>query len=342
LGNYIFAGLQTQNWVFVLFGCVAAAVLALVVDQLLALMESGVGRGKRARVAIGGVGLLLVVGAALAPSFARPPATYAIGAKTFTEQYLLAALIEQRLNAAGLTASRREALGSMIVFNALAAGDIDAYVDYTGTIWANQMGRTDAPGREKVLAEVGRWLNERGVVLLGPLGFENAYALGMSRKRAEALGVRSIADLTPLAPRFTMVGDLEFFSRPEWAALRNAYGLSFANQRLLAPDYMYQAAANGEVDVISAYTSEGRVTQYDILLLEDPKQAIPPYDAILLLSPKRTGDQALRDALAPLLGRIDVGLMREAGLRAGDATNRQSIESVARWMWERIAAGKPR
>ena len=68
LGNYIFAGLQTQNWVFVLFGCVAAAVLALVVDQLLALMESGVGRGKRARVTLGGIGLLLVVGAALAPS----------------------------------------------------------------------------------------------------------------------------------------------------------------------------------------------------------------------------------------------------------------------------------
>ena len=342
LGNYIFAGLQTQNWVFVLFGCVAAAVLALVVDQLLALMESGVGRGKRARVTLGGIGLLLVVGAALAPSFARPPATYIIGAKTFTEQYLLAALIEQRLNAAGLTASRREALGSMIVFNALVAGDIDVYVDYSGTIWANQMGRTDAPGREKVLAEVGRWLEERGVVLLGPLGFENAYALGMARKRAEALGVRSIADLAPLAPRLTMVGDLEFFSRPEWAAIRKAYGLSFANQRLLAPDYMYQAAAAGEVDVISAYTSEGRVTQYDILLLDDPKQAIPPYDAILLLSPKRANDQALRNALAPLLGRIDVGLMREAGLRAGDAANRQSIESVARWMWDQIEARKPR
>lgn len=342
LGNYIFAGLQTQNWVFVLFGCVAAAVLALAVDQLLALMESGVGRGKRARVALGGVGLLIVVGAALAPSFARPPATYTIGAKTFTEQYLLAALIDQRLNAAGLTASRREALGSMIVFNALAAGDIDVYVDYSGTIWANQMGRSDAPGREKVLDEVGRWLKERGVVLLGPLGFENAYALGMARKRAEALGVRSITDLTPLAPRLTMVGDLEFFSRPEWAAIRNAYGLAFANERVLAPDFMYQAAAAGEVDVISAYTSEGRVTQYDILLLEDPKQAIPPYDAILLLSPKRAGDQALRDALAPLLGRIDVGLMREAGLRVGDSINRQSIESVARWMWGEIAARKPR
>ncbi len=343
LGNYIFAGLQTQNWVFVLFGCVAAAGLALVVDQLLALMESGVDRGKRARVTLGGVGLLLVVGAALAPSFARPPATYAIGAKTFTEQYLLASLIEQRLNAAGLTASRREALGSMIVFNALAAGDIDVYVDYSGTIWANQMGRTDAPGREKVLEEVRRWLKEKhDVEMLGTLGFENAYALGMARKRAEALGVRSIGDLTPLAPRLTMVGDLEFFSRPEWAAIRTAYGLAFANQRLLAPDYMYQAAANGEVDVISAYTSEGRVTQYDILLLEDPKQAIPPYDAILLLSPKRANDQALRNALAPLIGRIDVGLMREAGLRVGDAANRQSIESVARWMWDQIEARKQR
>src|SRR5664279_3151168 len=97
LGNYIFAGLQTQNWVFVLFGCVAAAALALVVDQLLALMEYGVASRSRAKVAAGGAGLVLVVLAALLPAYGRTQGTYVIGAKPFTEQYVLAALIEQRL-----------------------------------------------------------------------------------------------------------------------------------------------------------------------------------------------------------------------------------------------------
>src|SRR5262249_5318253 len=110
LGNYIFTGLQTQNWVFVLFGCVAAAVLALAFDQLLALMESGFSGRKRVRVALGALGLALIICGALLPNLSRTQPRYVIGAKTFTEQYILAALIEQRLQAAGLSATRREGL----------------------------------------------------------------------------------------------------------------------------------------------------------------------------------------------------------------------------------------
>ncbi len=153
LGNYIFAGLQTQNWVFVLFGCVAAAALALVVDQLLALMERGVASHSRARIAAGGAGLVLVVLAALLPGHGRAQGAYVIGAKPFTEQYVLAALIEQRLAAHGLSAQRRDGLGSGVIFNALVAGDIDAYVDYSGTLWANQMQRTR---REAARGSAGR------------------------------------------------------------------------------------------------------------------------------------------------------------------------------------------
>ena len=113
LGNYIFAGLQTQNWVFVLFGCVAAAALALIVDQLLALMERGVAARSRARVAAGGIGLVAAgAGRAGCPALRRAQATYVIGAKPFTEQYVLAALIQQRLAAQGLSAARRDGLGS--------------------------------------------------------------------------------------------------------------------------------------------------------------------------------------------------------------------------------------
>jgi len=340
LGNYIFAGLQTQNWVFVLFGCVAAALLALIVDQLLALMERGVALHSRSRVYAGAIGLLIVVLAALLPAYGRARADYAIGTKPFTEQYVLAALIEQRLAANGLSAARRDGLGSSVIFNALAANEIDAYVDYSGTIWVNEMHQSGVKPRAEVLADVGRWLQEtKGVRLLGSLGFENAYALAMPRKKADALGITSIADLAAHAPSLSIAGDYEFFERPEWKALRDAYGLRFKAQRTMQSDFMYTAVANGDVDVVSAYTSDGRIAQYDLKVLSDPKQAIPPYDAILLLSPRRANDEKLIAALKPLIGAIPVDLMREANRRAGAGDAEGSPEVVARWLAGRL--GKP-
>jgi osmoprotectant transport system permease protein len=262
-----------------------------------------------------------------------------VGAKTFTEQYILAALIEQRLRAAGLSATRRDGLGSSVIFNALASGEIDVYVDYSGTLWANQMRRDDVRPREEVLAEVTKWLQERHQIkTLGELGFENAYALAMPRRRAEALGIRSIADLARHAQSLSIAGDYEFFDRPEWRSIRNAYGLSFRAQRQMQAEFMYPAAASGEVDVVAAYTSDGRVAKYDLLILDDPKHAIPPYDAMLMLSPRRADDAALADALRPLLGAIDVTLMREAGLRALDSN--ASPDAAARWLAEKLRETK--
>ena len=338
LGNYIFAGLQTQNWVSVLFGCVAAALLALVVDQLLALMESGVSARRRARVVFGAVGLVLVLAAALVPGLSRPAATYVIGAKTFTEQYILASLIQDRLRASGLSAARRDGLGSTVIFNALASGEIDVYVDYSGTIWANHMRRSDIKPREQVLDELGNWLKkERGIELLGSLGFENAYALAMRRDRAQELGIRTIEDLAVHSPQLMIGGDYEFFDRPEWTALRDAYGLNFRQRRQMDSSFMYGAVVNGDVDVISAFSSDGRVARFDLLVLEDPKRVLPPYDAVLLLSPKRVGDETLRKALAPIIGKIDVELMRETNLRADRDQDKETPAQAARWLSEKIS-----
>jgi osmoprotectant transport system permease protein len=333
LGNYIFAGLQTQNWVFVLFGCVAAAVLALAVDQLLALIETGIRARSRVRTTLGGLGIAALVAAALVPSMARVPSTYAVGAKTFSEQYVLSALIAQRLRAAGLSATTREGLGSNVIYEALVNGDIDVYVDYSGTLWANQFHRSDVRPRTELLAELKTVLEKQNVTLSGELGFENAYALVMPRKRAETLGILSIADLASHAPAMSMAADYEFFSRPEWVGLQKAYGLKFRAQRQMQPDFMYAAVASGEVDVIAGYTSDGLIAKYDLVALDDARHAIPPYDAIVLVSPKRAGDQTLRAALAPLLGRIDISDMREANLRAAGAS---SPDAVARWLWEKI------
>jgi len=333
LGNYIFSGLQTQNWIFVLFGCFAAALLALVVDQMLALMERGAASRRRSSIAAGLIGLLVVVGLALAPALGARKAGYIVGAKTFSEQYILAALMTQRIEAGGQSARRREGLGSNIIFSALASDDIDAYVEYTGTIWATMMKRDDIKSREETLTEVSQWLErEHGVRLAGTLGFENAYALAMKRSEAERLGIRTIADLAQHAPNMSIAGDYEFFGRAEWAAIRDGYGLRFREERSMQAEFMYPAVGN-EVDVISAYTSDGRIAQFDLVVLDDPKHVIPPYDAVLLLSPKRAKDLALIDALKPLIGAIDVKLMREANLRSNQG---QSPDQVARWLWEQL------
>ena len=115
----------------------------------------------------------------------------------------------------------------------------------------------------------------------------------MPRKRAEALGIRSIADLAAHAARLSIAGDYEFFARPEWKACAKPMGSSSSAQRQMQPDFMYAAVAAGDVDVISGYTSDGRIAQYDLVVLDDPKQAIPPYDAILLISPQRADDAEL-------------------------------------------------
>jgi osmoprotectant transport system permease protein len=336
LGNYIFAGLQTQNWVFVLFGCFAAALLALAVDQLLALIEIGIRARSRVRAGLGGLGIAALVAATLVPSMAGT-AAYIVGAKTFAEQYVLSALIAQRLAHAGLSATTREGLGSNVIYQALVNGDIDVYVDYSGTLWVNQFHIGETRPREQLLAELKTMLARQGVTLLGELGFENAYALVMPRKRAEALHIRTIADLASQAPTMSIAADYEFFSRPEWQSLRQAYGLKFRAQRQMQPDFMYAAAASGEVDVIAGYTSDGLIAKYDLVALTDPRQAIPPYDAIVLIAPKRAGDQALRSALQPLLGRIDIADMREANLRAAGGDEASSPATVARWLWDKIA-----
>jgi osmoprotectant transport system permease protein len=332
LGDYIFSGLQTEDWVLVLFGCAAAAALALIVDQLLGLIEAGAALRDRRRVIAGAAGLVIGTLAALAPlaQGAGPGERVTIGAKNFSEQYILASLMDARLHAAGYQAAEKDDLGSAVAYQALASGEIDAYVDYSGTLWTNVLKRTDTPPRAELLAELTQSLKARdGVTVLGALGFENAYALAMRRDQADKLGIHSIADLAAHAPDLTLGSDLEFLSRPEWASLKSAYGLNFKAARRFQPTFMYKAVTDGEVDVIDAFSSDGRIAADDLVVLTDPKQAIPPYDAVILVSPKRSGDARFTAALRPLLGAIPVEQMRKANLSVDRDQDKQTPAQAA-------------
>jgi osmoprotectant transport system permease protein len=169
--------------------------------------------------------------------------------------------------------------------------------------------------------------------VLGSLGFENAYALAMRRSQAAQLHIRTLDDLAAHAPQLTLGADLEFLSRPEWASVRDAYGLKFKAQTQYQPTFMYRAIASGQADVISAFSSDGRIAADDLVVLDDPRHALPPYDAVVLISPKRANDARLIGALKPLIGRIDVATMRAANLSVDrdrdKATPAQAAKALA-------------
>jgi osmoprotectant transport system permease protein len=333
LGDLIFAGLQTQNWILVLAGCVAAAGLALAVDALLGLAEHGIARRRRGLVWASLGALLVAAAVALAPAWPAARGTVTIGAKGFSEQYILARLIGHRLEAAGYEVRYREGLGSAVAFGALAANDVDVYVDYSGTIWTNQMHRTDVPPRAAIVDGVAKWAKAtHGVTLLGSLGFENAYAFAMRGDDARRRGITSLSDLAPQAGELDFATDVEFLERPEWAAVRRAYGLAFKSARPYQPTFMYRALGSGEADVIPAFSSDGRIAADRLAVLTDPKGAIPGYDAILLLAPRRAGDARFQAALRPLIGAIPVEKMREANYRVDRDAGKQSPDQAALWL----------
>ncbi|RDE04597.1 ABC transporter permease/substrate-binding protein [Sphingomonas aracearum] len=337
LGDLIFAGLQTQDWALVLAGCLAAAALAMTMDGLLGWVEHGLRHRKRrpaltAAVVI--VAALLLSAVALWP---RGERTIVIGAKNFSEQFILARLIGHRLERAGYRVEYREGLGSAVIFSALQSGDVDLYVDYAGTLWGSEMRRHDRLPRAAMIAAIGDWARrQNGVRLLAPLGFENAYAFAMQPARARSLGVASLADLTRVAPRLTLGSDLEFLDRPEWRDVRDSYGLRFATTQPYAPTFLYRALGSGRADVISAFSSDGRIAADRLTLLTDPRGAIPGYDALLLVDGAHAGDTRLTDALAPLARRISLSAMQEANYRVDRDAAKQSPDAAARWLARRI------
>ena len=275
--------------------------------------------------------------AALSPIIASPAPRYVVGAKNFSEQFILARLIVDRLGAKGAKAAEKDGLGSAVIFRALAANDLDVYVDYSGTLWADVLKRTDAPPRAELLAQLTQELKRRyGVTVLGSLGFENAYALAMRGDRAAALGVRDIADLAGPAPTLTLNTDIEFLSRPEWAKVRDTYGLRFRATRSFNPTFLYRALESGGADVISAFSSDGRIAADHLTVLADPKGAIPSYDAVLLLSPRRADDRRLKAALQPLVGKIPVDVMRRANLSVARDKDKATPGQAARALEGRL------
>jgi osmoprotectant transport system permease protein len=141
-----------------------------------------------------------------------------------------------------------------------------------------------------------------------------------------------VLHLARSAPRLRFATDIEFLSRPEWRSVEAAYGLRFAEQRSYNPTFMYRAIADGSADVLSAFSSDGRIAALDLVTLGDPKGALPSYEAVLLVSPERARDAKVLAALKPLLGAVPIERMRQANLMVDRDVDKSSPEVAARWL----------
>ena len=319
-GNYIFTGLQTRNLESVLLGSVASAALALILDAAIGLYQKR--SIERTRGVVGKRSFFLlfyqffvvmVLVLAIATIFwPAKQVDVVVGAKGYTEQHVLAGLLSAELNRAGFKTEQKIGLGSQVIFEALRGNSIDVYFEYSGTVWAGHMSHEDNPGPEVIREAVERYVESQGVYFVGFGGFENRYALAMRRDRAEALGVTSITDLAGIGESMKAGGDLEFFGRLEWIRTNQIYGVDFDEKLIFDSSMMYGAVASGEVDVISAYTTDGRIAAYDLLILDDPNNAMLSYDAMLLSSDRITKRPGVMRVLARLANRLTDANMREA------------------------------
>jgi osmoprotectant transport system permease protein len=335
LGDFIFSGLNSRDTMSVLVGVVFAAALALVVDALIRTGEVAASNRSPKLGLAAALGLGAVIAGALLPAalgnIGRSGDRLVVGAKDFTEQYILARVIASRLQGAGFDTQLRENVGSAVIFDAIAGGDVDVYVGYTGTIWANRMQRDDFLPNDEVLRLVEQYVAaEHGLTSLGPLGFENTYAVVVTEATAQRESLATIDDLARVAPRFTLGAPAEFWTRPEWVRLRDTYGLDFRETRSFDTSLMYEAVDQDAVDAIPAFSTDGRITAYGLEVLADPRRAFPPYDAIVLLSEDAAADPRVVETLGDLIGAISARRMREANMLV-DVEGQTPTEAAA-WL----------
>lgn len=336
MGNYIFTGIQTRNLVAVTVGSIASAILAIALDgtigglQWLSERRTRPDVGPVSRKLSVGIAVTALILAGIAGYILKPPPTadFVVGGKPFTEQYILVGVLARELEDAGFTVDQRLGLGSDVVFDGTRNNSVDVYIEYSGTVWANHMQREDNPGKEAVQAAVIEYVEANdGIVSIGPAGFENRYALAMRRDRADELGVKSIEDLVPIADTLVCGADLEFFGRPEWLRLRDLYGFDFQEKLTFDASLMYSAVNERQVDLITAYTTDGRVSAFDLVIIEDPRDALLPYDGLIFASPKAGADPAFVAALTPLVNAISSETMREAN-KIVDVDGRPVSEAI--------------
>ena len=277
-------------------------------------------------------GLTIILLLLAPPTIAAPTASLTgngppirVASKTFTESVVLGEVVTQFLEASGVKARHQSGFGgTRLLWDALVDGAIDIYPEYTGTIIEEILAGTPRPSPTGsapgvVAPAIAPWVREalaaRGVGVIGPLGFNNTYAVGVTSATARRLGLNRISDLRA-HPALRFGFSSEFMSRQDgWPALRARYDLPQTDAKGLDHDLAYRGIASGAIDAMDLYATDPEIEQYGLRVLEDDLRLFPRYDAVLLYRTSRPWGRGL-EALSRLVGRVDATTMAALNARA--------------------------
>jgi glycine betaine/choline ABC-type transport system substrate-binding protein len=267
------------------------------------------------KLGVAGAGALALGGVSIAGCQQR--ADYNIGAKDFPEQWILSELLATvTAGATGASCDRVTLSGTLLCHQALLHGDIQAYVEYTGTgltaVLAHDMVRDPREVYRIVQAEYARRFD---LQWLSPLGFENTFAVLVRRADAERESLRTISDLRRVQERFAPAMAFEFYDRPDgYRGMIATYGLAFSRDaQQMSLGNVYRSVAAGEVDIGVGNSTDGLIEHLDLVALEDDRQFFPPYEpAVVIRGDVARAHPELVAAYERLAGAFATDLMRRA------------------------------
>ena len=280
---------------------------------------------------------LIALTVAMLATACGPRDRIVVGAKNFTESDLLAEIVAQQIERrTGLPVERRLHLGGTFVCHeAIVSGRIDVYVEYSGTALTAVLEHAPLQDPDSVSRIVRAEYASRFDLVWGePLGFDNTFAVAVRRTDAEREGLRTIADLARVAPRWRAGFGYEFLERPDgFAGLARTYGLAFSAPPLAMDlGLTYRALADGRVDVIAGNSTDGLIAALDLIVLEDDRRFFPPYHAApVVRRAVRERHPAVGEALAELAGRIPDAEMRRLNAQA-DVEHRDLAVIARAWL----------
>ncbi|HKO98846.1 MAG TPA: ABC transporter permease/substrate-binding protein [Pyrinomonadaceae bacterium] len=348
LGVYIFRGLRQYDNNLLLAGAVLAALMALAADFGLGLLEKRLSIGGRRDSAhrkwepatLVVIGLLVAATAFVVwQGYRETPATnvsrVVVGSKDFTESVILAEVASQILESTGIAVERKYELGGNLPHDALLAGTIDLYPEYTGTAYTAILKHAPITDPRQVYDQVKKEYEEKFKLTLSePLGFENTFAILVRGADARRLGLKRVSDVTAHAPNLRAGFGQDFMSRADgYPGFSKAYGLKFKEQpREMDLSLTYIALSSGQVDLIAGNSTEGRIAALDLVQLEDDRRYFPPYEAVYIARRDSLNNvPPLREALAKLASSITTDEMRQLNYEV-DANKRGIPEVVREWI----------
>jgi len=343
LGVYIFRGLRQYDNNLLLSGALAAALLALVADFLLGLLEQrfsfdGKGEGVSAiqKLLLVLIGIVFVLGVVASFRSAKTETTtqgnrVVIASKDFTESIILAEIAAQLLEARGVSVERQFELGGNLPHEALLSGKVDLYPEYTGTAYAAILHHTPISNPRQVYEQVKQeYATQFGLDISLPLGFENTFAMLVRGEDARRLKLKTISDATPYAPGWRAGMGQDFMSRADgFPGFSKAYGLKFREVREMDLSLTYIALASKQVDLIAGNSTEGRIATLDLVQLEDDRRYFPPYEAVYVVR-KAALTPTLSEVLSKLSNAIMTDEMRKLNYEV-DGNKRDVKEVVREW-----------